>query len=198
MDFDELKKYLDEKLEKIARKAADSKQKPIILKKKGNQAQADHASQLLDLIKRADDLIKDDDKEGARGKLKLAKKELDKRIKLIKLADKSEFGWDFVNEYVSDELASDSEDEKRMRRAENQAQAKRKKKQLEFPSKRLRTAPNQFFPDKPTSSKQFFRSTRQFQYNDKCFGCGRTGHWRIHCPGKGQSEPIAEQKPFKL
>ena len=37
-----------------------------------------------------------------------------KLIKAIKLADKSEFGWQTVNEYLSDELASDSDDEKRM------------------------------------------------------------------------------------
>jgi len=33
-----------------------------------------------------------------------------KRIKAIKLADKSEFGWQTVNEYLSDELGSDSDD----------------------------------------------------------------------------------------
>ena len=41
-----------------------------------------------------------------------------KRIKAIKLADKNEFGWQTVSEYLSDELASDSDDEKRMYRAE--------------------------------------------------------------------------------
>ena len=37
-----------------------------------------------------------------------------KRIKAIKLADKSEFGWQTANEYLSDELASDSDNEKRI------------------------------------------------------------------------------------
>ena len=44
-----------------------------------------------------------------------------KRVKAIKLADKSEFGWATVNEYLSDELASDSDDEKRIYRAERRA-----------------------------------------------------------------------------
>ena len=35
-----------------------------------------------------------------------------KRIKAIKFADKSEFGWQTVNEYLSNELASDLDDEK--------------------------------------------------------------------------------------
>ena len=49
----------------------------------------------------------------------------------MKLADKYEGGWDTVNEYLSDELASDSEYEKRIRRAESIAQQKRKKRSMQ-------------------------------------------------------------------
>ena len=50
------------------------------------------------------------------------------RIKAIKLADKSEFGWQSINEYLSDELASDSDDEKRMYGSERRAEKKIKDK----------------------------------------------------------------------
>ena len=41
------------------------------------------------------------------------------RIKAIKLFNKSEFRWQVtVNEYLSDKLASNSDDEKKMSRAE--------------------------------------------------------------------------------
>ena len=43
------------------------------------------------------------------------------RNKCIKLADKYPAGWDTVKEYLSDGLASESEDEKRIRSAEGRA-----------------------------------------------------------------------------
>ena len=44
------------------------------------------------------------------------------RQKLIKIADRSEFGWHTVEEYLEDELA----DEKRLGRAEGRAKRKNK------------------------------------------------------------------------
>ena len=44
------------------------------------------------------------------------------------MADKSDFGWSTVNEYLSGELASNSDDEKRMCRAERRAERKTKER----------------------------------------------------------------------
>ena len=44
---------------------------------------------------------------------------VEKCINAIKLADKSDYVWSTVNEYLRDELASDADDEKKMYRAEN-------------------------------------------------------------------------------
>ena len=52
-----------------------------------------------------------------------------KRIKAIKIADKSDYGWATVTEYLSDELASDTEDEKRLYRSEKRAEKKYKDRQ---------------------------------------------------------------------
>ena len=50
-----------------------------------------------------------------------------KRIKVIKMADKSDFGLSMVNEYLWDELAPNSDDEKRMYRAERRLREKPRK-----------------------------------------------------------------------
>ena len=47
-----------------------------------------------------------------------------KRQKLIKIADKNRNGWLVVQEYESDDLASDSEDEKKIRKAKAAAEKK--------------------------------------------------------------------------
>ena len=53
--------------------------------------------------------------------LKAASKAIKRRNKLIRIADKSEAGWAKVDEYLSDKVASDSEDEKKIRAAEQRA-----------------------------------------------------------------------------
>ena len=46
------------------------------------------------------------------------------RKKIIKLADKSEFGWATVQEYVSFELADDEADASKIKKAEKRAAVK--------------------------------------------------------------------------
>ena len=43
------------------------------------------------------------------------------RQKLIKVADRSEFGWGAAHHYQADPLADDSDDEKELRRADKAA-----------------------------------------------------------------------------
>ena len=50
------------------------------------------------------------------------------RQKLIKVTDRSELGWKVVSEYEADELASDSKDENKLKKAERSAERKAAKK----------------------------------------------------------------------
>ena len=60
--------------------------------------------------------------------LQKAKSDLEKLIKLTRFADKSPASWAAVKEYERDELAENSEDEKKLRVAERRALTKIKQK----------------------------------------------------------------------
>ncbi|CAH3133888.1 unnamed protein product [Porites lobata] len=66
-------------------------------------------------------------------------------MKVIKIADKSQYSWATVQEYLSDELASDSEDEKRLFRSERRAEKKvkdsKKKRSPKYQHQRFQPYP---------------------------------------------------------
>jgi uncharacterized protein YeaO (DUF488 family) len=64
--------------------------------------------------------------EKAKAQLEEGLKLVCERQKLIRLADRSEHGWATVEEYLEDELADNSDDEKRMQKAEFRAGRKLK------------------------------------------------------------------------
>ena len=75
------------------------------------------------------------DQEQAVESAKKALALVQKQQKMIKLADRSEVGWFVVEEYESDELTEDSEDDKNIRRAQDKA-ARKKKQLLQMSNKR--------------------------------------------------------------
>ena len=105
-----------ERSSKTDKEAAD-------IKFKGNRKQFELNSQLDNILTRIDESASspaDVHKLVEEGKLLIKK-----RQKLIKIADKNKDGW-LVQEYESDDLASDSEDEKKIRKAKAAAEKKRK------------------------------------------------------------------------
>ena len=126
-----------------------AKREAFTRKKKVNQHQYDHCQQVLETFDESLDHFRAESK----GKLKRSLEEgaefVEKRIKAIKLADKSDYGWATVSEYLSDEPASDSDDEKRMYRAEKRAERKVKEKQ-----RQKRAKPRFSFLNRGSSSPQ--------------------------------------------
>lgn len=102
---------------------------------------------------------------------------LKQRQKMVLLADSTELGWRVVSEYESNPIASDSEDEKKIFRAEARAlrrvKAERSKKSRRgWPYKRPEAASTATV----TSGQQGAR-----QRPGLCFNCGKPGHWKNEC-----------------
>ena len=111
------------------------------------------------------------------------------RQKLIRLSDKSSFGWKTVLEYKKHDLAEDEEDEKKIYRAEARAARERKT----FSSTRFKKFdhntcsvvppttnlnPNNYLPF--NNAQPSYKSP--YRASGVCFPCGKPGHWRAASP----------------
>ena len=126
------KRFSEENCSTVEQAVKKARRESCTCKRKGNQQQLDHAVQVLDRFDEASDALKARSYDKVKAALDAGTEVVSKRIKVIKMADKSYFGWSTVNEYLSDELASNSDDEKRMYRAERRAERKIKDRRRRF------------------------------------------------------------------
>ena len=110
------------------------------------------------------------------------------------LADKSDFGWSLIREYERNDLPEDSDDEKKIVRAEARArtQAEQSGCLKSRPTNRsestalttVAAAASSQCSGKPTPIVQ----TRTPQAKPGfCFACNKPGHWRAQCPYSAKS-----------
>ena len=114
------------------------------------------------------------------------------RQKLILMADSSELGWKVANEYETNPLAEDSDDERRIFKAE--ARAARKAKAERGKRTRGRIAPynrgarGAAGPSRP----QYPARPPVVQAKPGvCFACGKQGHWKNECPGNNSNNKMS-------
>ena len=138
--FERFKSYLDQKVESLTSglvsQASSGTQKlerateAGKLNFQGNKDQFLFNSELRGTLDETANFLAARDVEKAGEKVEELRKNLRHRQKIIKLADKSEAGWLAVKEYQTEELASDSEDEKRIKKAQERALKKKKQNGL--------------------------------------------------------------------
>lgn len=117
---------------------------------------------------------------------------LAERQKHILLADKSDYGWMVIQEYKKNDLADDSDDEKKIIRAEARARTEQNSQKAksrmaasrrEFPKSQpvaavSNTDVSSALRPIPTIDAQFRNQTKP----GCCFACNKPGHWRAQCP----------------
>ena len=139
--FSMFKSYLEDKIEEKS-KQIESKGKAekdvIKLKFKGNQKQYEINAKLEAILTDISKANEQNNQERVSKLVDEAKALIHRRQKLIKIADRSKDGWRVVEEYESDDLASNSEDEKRLRKAIESAGRKRKIETTEIKKDKVR------------------------------------------------------------
>ena len=102
--------------------------KPYEYKKESHEEQARFNAQVEETVQEAQEALtaleETPSLQRARDALEKGARLLTERQKLIKIADRSANGWGVVTEYTADELADDSDDEKRLEKAEKAAERK--------------------------------------------------------------------------
>ena len=95
---------------------------PHQFNKKSCEKQFRHQEEALDKMEEATEALERSDTGSAKEKLNQGISLVTNRMKIIKMADRSEYGWTTLKEYEADDLALDSEDERRLYRSERRAE----------------------------------------------------------------------------
>ena len=180
-----------------------------VFKKKSNEEQFKASEKVLDAMEEAKYNLEGGDFEAAKSAVDQGISLVKERQKLILLADKSQYGWKTVHEYLKHELAEDSDDEKKIYRAESRAARNSKRWTFQrnvsgntstVSQSQSSTTPSVQSSPIPTIVNRgatFGQVTRAFGPQrlapGACFACGKMGHWRASCPfqpnfGGGQTK----------
>ena len=145
-------------------------------KKKANEDQFKFNQKLSEMLDSAKSAAENLQLEKVKTSLEEGETLISERQKHILLADKSDYGWD---EYKKHSLADDSDDEKRIFKAESRARtfvnSLKKKKKSSAPAESTVSSQRRPIPALvPGFSPRPKPGT--------CFACGKAGHWRASCP----------------
>ena len=163
--------------EKLERKR---KADQITFNKKGHEDQFIHGNEIEEKIDYALECLDDNNTNGAKEKLEQGRKLIRQRTKLLRIADRE--GWLTVQQFKCDDLASDEEEEKKLKRAIKSAQFLKDK--LIY-NKKVKTENNKDFDStnrKSSNVSMYYAYDKRKMDDIVCYNCKRIGHYVNHCP----------------
>jgi len=207
-EFASLKRNFESQSEETAKQAAKRLKQDLEIdfKYKSNKEQFQFNNDISEGLLRVEKLVQGGRQDEALASIEPLLEQLKTRQKHIRMADRSEGGWTTVEEFKKDELAEDSEEERKMRRSEGRAIQKIKRKRQETktfgrrpPSATYTPTAANFMQTGNNTSQPFrqpFQGTpggysrpRTAGPYDVCFKCGGISHWRKDCPLRGGGGP---------
>ena len=130
-----LMSFIDEKFEQmkeenegLRRKVKKQEEKQFKFDKKAHEVQFLFNTELMELIESVQDGVEWGKTSKVKNLLEEMTTKIEYRNKLIKIADRSPYGWTTVSEYEKDRLAKDADDEKRIKDSEKGAEKIEKEK----------------------------------------------------------------------
>ena len=144
-------------------------------KSKGNKIRYEVNEEIIEKVDSAIDAINEEDIEAAREVLGSGKEILTKQQKLIRVADREEHGWEVVKHYLSDDLAGDSDDDKRLKEARKEAAESIKNRN--WRKMRSRLPYQESYREWDT-----YENERAYERRLSCYECGEEGHFQYNCP----------------
>lgn len=145
-------------------------------------------------LKEAEGYLEPKDEGAVKAKQKISEgiELLNYRQKLVKMADSSEFGWKVVQEYTANPLADDSDDDKKILRAQSRAERKIKAEK----AKKKRTVPYARTRVSATSTSNNNSEGVKSQRPGVCYNCFKAGHWQFDCPEKKRFTKLSSSNLF--
>ena len=144
----------------------------VSLDGEGNKQQYDHENEVLTILEKVELKLSQNEPEDAMAYIGEGKTLVSKRLKMIRVADKS--NWFAANEYNLGSIGSDDEDEKAIKKAINRA-SERSKKLVTRTKSAAEITSSAKTSDPATSGK---KSAHLGTY---CFRCGLDGHTKPQC-----------------
>ena len=158
------------------------------LKNAVNQQQYDHARECLATLETAEKHLAREEVTNATEVLNNGKVLIKKRMKLIRLADCNT--WATVQEYVSDDLASDTDDDKHNQKSIRAAAARKGKAKL---PRKFRNAPLPYRTERLAQPPRYHhyqslptKHSKPRRDEMRCWACGKLGHFSHECFSGGR------------